>query len=134
MGNSAHDGQAVEYRSALAFTETVARLRDTIVHSGLQIFAEIDHAGGAAKAGFHMDPSTLLIYGSPAGGTPAMLAVPVAALDLPLRVLVRQRSDGTVVIAFHPAEAMLRDDGVPRDIAARLSRAQEILIDAIASK
>jgi uncharacterized protein (DUF302 family) len=134
MQNNAHDGQAVEYPSALTFPETVDRLRAVITRAGMRIFAEIDHAGGAAEAGFQMDPSRVLIYGSPEGGTPAMLAVPLAALDLPLRVLIRQRSDGAVVIAFHPAEAMLRDDGVPGDIAARLSKAQVLLIHAISSK
>ncbi|HEY3674404.1 MAG TPA: DUF302 domain-containing protein [Candidatus Tumulicola sp.] len=134
MQDNSHDGKAVEYPSALTFAETVDRLRNAITHAGLRIFAEIDHAGGAAEAGLHMDPSMVLIYGSPAGGTPAMQAVPVAALDLPLRVLIRQRPDGAVVIAFHPAEAMLRDDGVPTEIAARLSRAQELLVNAIAPK
>jgi uncharacterized protein (DUF302 family) len=134
MQNNAHDGKAVEYQSPLTFTETIDRLRAAITHAGMRIFAEIDHAGGAAEAGFQMDPSMVLIYGSPAGGTPAMLAVPIAALDLPLRVLIRQRSDGAVAIAFHPAEAMLRDDGVPADIAARLSQAQVLLINAISSK
>jgi uncharacterized protein (DUF302 family) len=134
MQDSAHDGQAVEYPSALPFTETVDRLRDAITHAGMKIFAEIDHAGGAAEAGYQMEPTMLLIYGSPAGGTPAMLASPRAALDLPLRVVIRQKKDGGTVIAFHPAEQMLRDDGVPAEIAARLSKAQELLISAISSK
>lgn len=134
MQNNARDGKAVEYPSAFGFSETVDRLRHTIKNAGLHVFAEIDHAAGAAEAGLHMDPSMVILYGSPAGGTPAMLAVPVAALDLPLRVLIRQRTDGVVVIAFHPAEAMLRDDGVPVEIASRLTRAQEMLIDAISPK
>ena len=40
-----------------------------------------------------MPPATVLIYGAAKGGTPIMLASPLAALDLPLRVLVRARED-----------------------------------------
>jgi uncharacterized protein (DUF302 family) len=134
MQDNARDGHAVEYPSALTFTETVDRLRNTITLAGMKIFAEIDHASGAAEAGFQMPPTIVLICGSPAGGTPAMLAAPEAALDLPLRVLVRERNDGATVIAFHPAQAMLRDDGVPDEIAARLTHAQDLLIGAISSK
>jgi uncharacterized protein (DUF302 family) len=37
-----------------------------------------------------MPPATVLIYGSPKGGTPIMVQTPPAALDLPLRALSRQ--------------------------------------------
>jgi uncharacterized protein (DUF302 family) len=62
-----------------------------------------------------------------------MLAAPGAALDLPLRVLIRERADGVAVIAFHPAEKMLREDGVPAELADRLTGAQEMLRSAISS-
>jgi uncharacterized protein (DUF302 family) len=60
-----------------------------------------------------------------------MLAAPISALDLPLRVLVQQRYDGRVIIAFHPASAMLVKAGVPAELAGRLETAQRILVDAI---
>lgn len=41
-----------------------------------------------------MPPTTILIYGNPKGGTPIMLAAPLTALDLPLRVLVRSARMG----------------------------------------
>jgi uncharacterized protein (DUF302 family) len=44
----------------------------------------------------------VLLYGSPQGGTPIMLAAPLAALYLPLRVLVREDASGRTVIAFNP--------------------------------
>ena len=75
--------------------------------------------------------TTVLIYGHAKGGTPIMLAAPLAALDLPLRVLVRQREDGQTAIAFHPVAAMLRRAGVPGDMAARLEPAQHLLMQAI---
>ena len=71
-------------------------------------------------------PATVLIYGSPEGGMAIMLATPPAALDVPLRVLVREREDGRAAIAFHPVAAMLRRAGVPEDGAVRLEPAQRV--------
>lgn len=121
-----------EYVSHLAFEPTLERLEQGIEKAGMSVFARIDHAAGARKVGLEMPPTIVLIYGSPRGGTPIMLAAPQAALDLPLRVLVRQDAEGQVRIAFHPAAAMLRRAGVPEELAARLDPAQRILIEAIA--
>ena len=120
-----------EYVSRLAFEPTLERLEQRIEQAGMSVFARIDHAAGARESGLEMPPTVVLIYGSPRGGTPIMLAAPQAALDLPLRVLVRQDAEGQVLIAFHPAAVMLRRAGVPEELAARLDSAQRILIEAI---
>ena len=121
-----------EYVSHLGFEPTLERLEQRIKKAGLSVFARIDHAAGAREFGLDMPPTVVLLYGSPRGGTPIMLAAPQAALDLPLRVLVRQDTTGQVRIAFHPAAAMLRRAGVPEELTARLDPAQRILIEAIA--
>ncbi len=51
------------------------------------IFARIDHSGEAERVGLKMPPTQLLIFGNPKGGTPVMLAAPLAAVDLPLKAL-----------------------------------------------
>lgn len=122
----------VEHGSTLGFSETVERLTAAITGADMTVFARIDHAANARDAGMTMPPARVLIYGHPKGGTPVMLAAPLAALDLPLRVLVRQREDGTAAIAFHPISAMLERLGAPPDLAARLEPAQRMLLAAVA--
>lgn len=61
-----------------------------------------------------------------------MLTTPQAALDLPLRVLVREAADGNVSIAFHPITPLLHRVGVPVGAAARLEPAQRMLLSALA--
>ena len=117
----------VEHVSPVDFGPTLDRIRAALRGAELTIFAEIDHAANAREAGLAMPPSTVLIYGHAKGGTPVMLAAPSAALDLPLRVLVREGEDGRAVIAFHPAAAMLRRAGVRDDLAVRLDPAQKLL-------
>jgi uncharacterized protein (DUF302 family) len=121
----------VEHRTTLPFDLAVERLSETIARGGLTVFARIDHAANARAVGMTMLPATVLIYGNAKGGTPIMLAAPSAALDLPLRVLVREREDGQVVIAYHPIAGTLRRAGVAEDFVTQLDPAQQILLSAI---
>ncbi len=123
----------VEHTSVLSFDRTLERLVEAIEHAGMTVFARIDHAANARGVGATMPPATVLIYGNPKGGTPIMVATPLAALDLPLHALVQERAEGRVVVAFHPVAAMLQRVGVPQEAGARLEPAQRLLVEAIKS-
>lgn len=126
------DSRPTETITPLGFETALARVADAITAAGLTIFARIDHAHGASQAGLTMPSTTVLIYGNPAGGTPIMLAAPDAALDLPLRVLVRATANGTSV-SFHPIAPLLRAAGVPEHLATRLDPAQRLVMEAVRS-
>ena len=121
----------VEHKSSLTFPETVDRLVETIEQVGMNVFARIDHAAGAKDVGMHLPPTVVLIYGHARGGTPVMQAAPAAALDLPLRVLIRESGSGETVIAFHPAGQMLAGLTIPGELVDRLAKAQQLLVGAI---
>jgi uncharacterized protein (DUF302 family) len=127
------DADIEEIPSAYPFEATLERMEAAIARAGLIVFGRIDHRAGALEAGLEMPPATVLTYGHPKGGTPVMLAAPLAALDLPLRVLVRLRDDGQTAIAFHPVAAVLRRAGVPEALAGRLDPAQQMLVRAVAA-
>jgi len=120
----------VEHVSPHGFDETLARLEHAIEHAGLTIFARIDHSGAARDVGLTMPPTIVLIYGNPRGGTPIMLAAPRAALDLPLRILVREGGDGRVLVGFHPIVVVMLAAGVTEELAMRLVPAQAKLVEA----
>ena len=125
------DSSYVEHKSGLPFSKTVDRLIEAIEEVGMNIFAKIDHAAGALEVGMHLPPMVVLIYGHARGGTPVMQAAPEAALDLPLRVLIREIEDGETVIAFHPARAMLAGRAVPAELVDRLVKSQLLLVTAV---
>jgi uncharacterized protein (DUF302 family) len=81
-----------------------ARLREALDAHGLTLFARIDHATGARKAGVELQPNVLLIFGNPSVGTPLMQADPHVGIELPLRMLVWQDHDGTHVGYLDPRE------------------------------
>ena len=68
--------------------ETVTRLSAVAAAAGMKLFAVVDHSGEAEAAGLDLRDTKLVIFGSPEADTPVMQAAPLAALDLPLKVLV----------------------------------------------
>lgn len=124
----------VEMTSPYSFEDTVDRLTKAIPRAGLVLITRLDHAAGARSMGLELPASLVLVYGHPKGGTPIMNAYPSAALDLPLRVLVRHDSAaGGTVVAFHPVVEMLAGHGVPEALARRLEPAQALIRDALAA-
>ncbi len=122
----------VELPSRLAFEATLRRLVDGIRQRGMTLFATIDQAAAATAAGLSMPSTTVLVYGNPAAGTPVMVAVPAAALDLPLRVMVREDAAGAVIVSYRPVAAVLRAAGVPPALAERLTAGQRWIAAALA--
>jgi uncharacterized protein (DUF302 family) len=121
----------VEHKSSVGFQPTVDRLVAAIEKAGMSVFATIDHAGGAKAVGMSMPPTIVLIYGQARGGTPVMQADPASALDLPLRVLIREDANGDTLIAFHPIQQNLASYKVPGELTERLAKAQQLLVNSI---
>ena len=82
------------------FNDTQAKLEAVLKDKGLTIFAKIDHAEGAQKAGLKMLPATVTIFGNPKGGTPFMVASPESAIDFPLKALLSEDAQGKVFLSY----------------------------------
>lgn len=93
--------------------ETVEKVKRQLKEKGVTLFVEVDHSGEAEKAGFHMLPTKLLIFGNPKAGTPLMLAAPSSAIDLPLKILVREDAEHRVWISYNSPEYLLKRHGIP---------------------
>lgn len=115
--------------SPLSVDETVARLTAVIESRGLKLFAVIDHSGEARAAGLELRDTKVVIFGSPVAGTPVMQAAPLAALDLPLKVLVVADGDQTKLIYTKPA-ALAARYGLSDELATRLAGI-DALTDAV---
>jgi uncharacterized protein (DUF302 family) len=74
--------------SPWSVAETLERLFAVLAEKGMRTFAVIDHSGEAAKVGLELRDTKVVVFGSPQAGTPVMAASPLAALELPLKVLV----------------------------------------------
>jgi uncharacterized protein (DUF302 family) len=83
-----HAADVVSKLSPRSVAATVDRLTSLVAAREMTLFAVIDQRAAAATAGLELRATTLVIFGSPAAGTPVMVAAPLAALDLPLKVLI----------------------------------------------
>ena len=65
-------------------------------------------AAEARQVGLTLRETVLVIFGSPAAGTPVMAASPLSALDLPLKVLIWSDGGQTKVSSDSPAALAAR--------------------------
>ncbi len=100
--------------------ETVAALSELITSKGMKLFAVIDHSGEASAVGLDLRDTRVVMFGSPQAGTPVMQAAPLAALDLPLKVLVWSDGDQTKVSYTSPSALATRYQ-LADELAARLA-------------
>ncbi len=108
----------VAVKSPHSALETMNRLEAKVKERGLNVFARIDHAAGAAKVGKQLRPTELLIFGNPQGGTPLMECAQTAGIDLPLKALVWQDDAQQVWLGYNDPAFLAQRHGVPACPAA----------------
>ena len=106
--DAGNDPGIVTKLSHLPVADTVARLTGLVSAKGMRLFAVIDQRAEAQQAGLDLRETTLVLFGSPAAGTPVMAASPLAALDLPLKILVWADEGQTKVSYYFPAALAAR--------------------------
>lgn len=119
--SSLPDNGMVHLRSQHSFSETLKRLESLLQAKGLAIFARIDHSGEAEKAGLHMPPTQVIVFGSPKAGTPVMLAAPTLAIDLPLKALVWENAEGKVLVSYNTPEYLKQRHSIPDGLVQNLA-------------
>ena len=98
----------------------MSKLTDLIHAKGMKVFAVIDQSAEAHEVGLELRPTTLVIFGNPASGTAVMDAVPLTALDLPLKILVWGDNGRTNVSYLAPSALAERYD-LDLDLSANLA-------------
>ena len=111
----------VHLSSAYSFSETILRLESVLKAKGLAIFCRIDHSGEAEKTGLAMNPTQLLIFGSPKAGTPLMVASPTLAIDLPLKALIWEDAGGKVWVSHNSPEYLKERHHIPEELVKNIA-------------
>jgi uncharacterized protein (DUF302 family) len=122
----------ITHPSPYTVPETLDRLEAILHAKNITIFARIDHSGEATKAGLNMPPTQLLIFGNPQGGTPIMLAAPLAAIDLPLKALAWQDTDGKVWLSFNDPHYLQSRYGLSDEVLKPITGLETLIQQAIA--
>lgn len=104
--NAAGDG-LITKSSNHSVSETVLRFEAAIKEKeadGFTVFTEIDHAAAARRFGLDIRPRTVIVFGNPTQGTPAMVKAPLLAIDFPLKALVWEDDQGKVWLSYNSSE------------------------------
>jgi uncharacterized protein (DUF302 family) len=123
------EADVVTKLSPHSVADTVSKLTGMISAKGIKLFAVIDQSAEARQAGLSLRETTLVIFGSPAAGTPVMAAAPLAALDLPLKVLVWD-DDGQTKVSYYSPDALAARHHLDAGLAGNLA-AVNVLTDAL---
>ncbi|MEO7391851.1 MAG: DUF302 domain-containing protein [Ramlibacter sp.] len=120
----------VAAKSPFPARETMNRFEENAKQRGLNIFARIDHAAGAAKVGKTLRPTEVLIFGNPQGGTPFMECAQSVGIDLPLKVLVWEDAQGQIWLGYNdPAFLAQRHGAAQCPAVDGLSKALSGLVE-----
>jgi uncharacterized protein (DUF302 family) len=89
MPASTHSSDGVITKpSSKSVAQTIDGVKRLMTDRGVTVFNIVDHSGVAERAGVQMPDSKLVMSGKPTVGAAVMLAAPLAALDIPFKVLV----------------------------------------------
>lgn len=133
MSTASDISGVIQLRSQHSVSATIDRLQALLQQKGILVFARIDFSGDAERAGLRMPAQQMLIFGNPKAGTPLMLAVPAAGLDLPLKMLAWEASDGNVWVAYNDPQYVLQRYRLPGNFAANLAAVVPLIGQAIAA-
>ena len=108
---AASDG-LIAIKSPHGAKDTMNRLEEIVKQRGLNVFARIDHAAGAAKIGKTLRPTEVIIFGNPQGGTPFMECAQAVGIDLPLKALVWEDASSQVWLGYNDPAWLAKRHGV----------------------
>ena len=104
--HAADDG-VITKPSKYSVKETVTRFEAAVKQkevAGFMVFTEIDHAAAAKKVGLDLRPRTVIVFGNPKLGTPAMVKSPLLAIDVPPKALVWEDDQGKVLLSYNSSD------------------------------
>ena len=112
--------EVVTKHSSRSVADLTARLTELITSKGMKVFDVIDQRAEARDVGLDLRETILVVFGSPAAGTPVMDAAPLAALDLPLKVLLWD--DGTQTnLSYYAPHSIAARHGLDAELEAKIS-------------
>lgn len=113
LADGGADDGLVTTESTGSVAESVARVKEAIEeHEALGLMAEVDHAANAGTVDRDLPPTTVIVFGNPELGTPLMQASRTLAIDLPQKLLVMEREDGTVTVTYNDPAYLAERHGV----------------------
>jgi len=111
----------IVHPSPFPVQETIDKLQSFLQQHGATIYARIDQQAEINNTGQNSLPLTFILFGNPKAGGPVMIGNPLAALDLPLKVIAWEDQEGRVWIAYNDAAYIKERFSLPGATTAPLN-------------
>jgi len=113
VADGGSDDGLVTVESDADVETSVERVKDAIEsNDDLGLMAEFDHEANADSVDRDLQPTTVLVFGNPDLGTPLLQSARTLAIDLPQKLLIMQRADGTVTVTYNDPAYLADRHGV----------------------
>ena len=114
---------------------TIEKMKKVLEAKGIKVMAEVDHKGNAENAEMKLGKTKLLIFGNPKLGTPLMQSSRTAGIDLPMKLLVWEDSDGKVWLAYNDPSYISQRHGIKdrEEVVKKMTGALNKLTDKAAN-
>lgn len=123
----AQDG-LISVKSSHDAVTTANRLERALEAKGILTFVRIDHAAEARSIDQTLQPTLLILFGSPAMGTPLLQRSRSIGIDLPLKALIWEDRAGQVWFSYNAPEELARRHGIT-EMGAVVQEMQQTLSD-----
>jgi len=120
------DNGIVHLAASRSVDEVLAHLLSILQTKGITVFSVVDHSGEAAKVGFEMRATKLVIFGNPKAGTPLMIAAPDSALDLPLKILIAEDPNGSTRVSYNSVAFLQARYGLAPEVVKNVAAIEQI--------
>jgi uncharacterized protein (DUF302 family) len=108
-------------RSQHSVKETIDKLQEFLVQQGVTIYTRIDQQKEVKKIGQKIPALEFIMFGNPKAGGPVMAENPLAALDLPLKVIAWEDDQQKVWVAYNDASYIRERFLLPAAISSPLN-------------
>jgi uncharacterized protein (DUF302 family) len=114
------DTQGIKIRtSPFGVKETIDRLVIFLEKHGATVYTRINQQNEVRHSGREIAPVEFILFGNPANGGAIMAANPLAALDLPLKIIAWENEEKMVSVAYNdPVYIQHRYTLCPKLVAA----------------
>jgi uncharacterized protein (DUF302 family) len=120
----------IDISSRHSVAETLDRLDSLARARGMIVFARIDFARDAGRAGLSLRPMQALLFGDPKAGTPILVTSPRAGLSLPLEALAWEDAEGRVWVSLDTPEYLASRYALTAELVAGVAGARALVEQA----
>jgi len=100
-------GEPVIVKSSNSFEVTLKKLKDAIKSKGMNIVFEANHQNMMKMVGIESKNSIALGFAKPQTAAKLLSIEPRAALEMPMRIAVRELDDGSIVVIYYRPSYLL---------------------------